>query len=280
LGKGYFLQAFISTSLNNNDKAQAQCISAMEISQKTGDKITLARSASLLATLYRMKNNYLRAIDNFSTAAGIYEEFGYAVPAASVYSRIAEMFYHLGGNSYDVIEYNIKALRLWKTTSFKNQVALQHIAIANAYMDLNEDSMASANLAYALSIGKQINDTFIIASAMNKTGAFLLKKGKYTDALTAFNKALELYQYQRQLLNDEGIPTSYFNLGDLKKYWGDSAFKKGDKETANKKYTEALSNYLVALEGYKKSGNRASEIGCVNFHRVYTNPSWEPRCSR
>jgi len=160
--------------------------------------------------------------------------------------------------------------------------------LSHEYMNNSPDT-AMEYARQELLLSEQIGFTKGKGNACNNMGLILCKKGDYAKALDYTEKAFQIFT---EILNKNGLATSYYSLGNVHTYQSKYPEAMNDysnalklfEETANRKgiantcngtgnlssyegnYPEALKNYIKALKINEEMGYR--QQACYSYNRI------------
>lgn len=172
------------------------------------------------------------------------------------------------GDLDSALHFNLRSLEIKKEINDKK-------GIANSYINLGGIYHTQGNLVKALdfyfkclTIREEIGDEKGVANLMINIGAIYHYQDDYTNALRYYEKSLRLKEELGDIL---GVGAAYSNIGTVYLEQGDSAVKAGNQILANKKFDDALQNYLAAHEINLTNDNKTgvakdyNNIGTVYF---------------
>ena len=105
-----------------------------------------------------------------------------------------------------------KALELSISGQYKKQEALSRISLSSAYNNKSNYSLGEEQLTIAMKIGKELNDTELIAMANQGFGSVRYPEGKIDEALTFYFTAAKLYE---QIDHKPGLARTLASISDV-----------------------------------------------------------------
>lgn len=158
---------------------------------------------------------------------------------------IAGSLYQLGSlkksMSYlDSSEYYFNnALKLWKLTDDKKWLASCYIGLSDVYRLEGDYDKSIAAINQSIVLSKSIKDTFSEALALGNLSSIYRNKGNYTLAYINIIKSQKLFE----------------DIEGKTLYKADTYKSIGEIEYHRENYFEAIKNYKIALDVYKKEND-------------------------
>lgn len=183
-------------------------------------------------------------------AVELAEKLNYKSGKAIAYYQLG-LAYSVEGNYPEALEYAHKALVLGEEVGNKRLIAGCLNEIAYHYFENGNLPLAEQKVLVALQIRKEIGDSSAIVQTSNFLGEIFMKQGKYTEALQLFTTSLHMLSSMQDPI-EWGKPYCYEAIGSVLELKGDSAFEASNKPLSKDYYKNAVNNYLLSLEGWKK----------------------------
>ncbi len=221
---------------------------------------------------YKNKGDNEKALDNFLKALNIAEKANNKVRMGDLYDVMGNFYRKRMKNYAKALEYTKKGLEIRRSIGNNSYVAISLSNIGNIYFDMDSNKMALQYFTEGLQVLKTLesSDTSKISKQIkaarksteadleNNIGSVYASLKEYDKAIEYYNECLIAYQY---LQSDEGVATSYINMGNMYNI-------KGDVEEGTKYLEQSLdisrkinakdliaSAYGFLAEGYSKQGN-------------------------
>ena len=277
--------------IEGNQAAKQYAETALSLSEKLHFRKGTARAYYQMAWAYFQQNNVATAREKFKAALKVYKEIGDIKYSVWANDNIGDC-YGREGNHGEERKYYFQSMKLAEESGFKEGVAVNYTYIAFSYFEednypesqknffsalkcyeemgdkknvaeitqqiggiyASQDDNDEALKHYldAIKIREELNDTISMIQSYNSVGGQYFIQGKYAEALDYHIHALKLSGEFRSRAPDWGIPWSYWSIGKVYDKQGEMALASGDKESAEKKFADALSNYLEAMTGFEK----------------------------
>ncbi|HEX7414206.1 MAG TPA: tetratricopeptide repeat protein [Bacteroidia bacterium] len=226
---------------SNPDTAIILGNQALSIAEKTEWKKGIAKSLSNLGTYYRLKGNYLKALDYFLKALKIDEELKDKSGMAKRLGNIGIVYYNQADYP-KALDYYFKALKIAKELKDKKEIAIWFGNIGIVYYDQKDYPKALDYFFKALKINEELGRKNGIANTLGNIGNVYKNQKDYPKALTYYFKALKMAE---ELGDKNNVAIWLGNIGSL--------------YTTQKKYTEAETYLLDALKIDKEIGAQDGE---------------------
>jgi tetratricopeptide (TPR) repeat protein len=234
------------------------------ISEKIGEKQSIAYAYNNLGVIYNHKGDIKIALSYYMKSMKIYEELKDKKGLAFSMNNIGYINQQLG-DIPKAIEYTEKGLKLRKEIKDKQGTAVSLNNLANLYTDNNEFEKASELIFQSIEIRKEIDDIDGLGHSYNNLGMVFSKLNDLPEALKWFKMALEMFN---KIDNRFGKTGALNNIGD-------NLMRSNKMQEAEKYHLEALkiskelgypemisssSRYLFPIYQNKKDYKKALEI--------------------
>ncbi|WP_405291282.1 ATP-binding protein [Algibacter sp. Ld11] len=146
---------------------------------------------------------------------GYSQESSYAekiVDSIDVLIKLAEQ-HNFGSNFEKALEHSIVAVKLANISGVKEDQADAYNSLATTYQMLGDDTSSEKYFLLTLKFGRELNDDFIISSALNGLGNIYSKDEKTLDlAITYYDEA---FTYAEKIGEPTNICAWYLNMASL-----------------------------------------------------------------
>ncbi|MFZ5552890.1 MAG: tetratricopeptide repeat protein [Bacteroidota bacterium] len=262
LAFAYYSKALYEESIESLKKA-------LNLSEDTGNKKGIARSAGNLAIVYQELGNYQMSIDFQFKSLKIYEALADSLGVANCLSSIGNAYAGQGLLS-ESIKKQKEALRIYELLNNTDGVALALSNLGHEYSQIRDYITALEFEEKALLLYRNLKDETQIARMLNNIGAIYYNQGTYDKALDYYSEALQL----RVKNGDKpGAATTLINFAALyiKKNDFENALVYAEKSLALSQEIGVLVNineaYRVLSEVYALKGNITEEL---KYFKLYT----------
>ncbi len=217
-------------------EAEEITISALKMSEETGDKSRIAKSLSSLGAFRYLKADYDKAMEYFKRSQTLCEQLGDKAGACLMIGNIGLALRSKG--NYEIAMQHYK-----KQSKISNELGLKSISaraygnMAIAYAGRGDSEKAISHYEKSLKIKKELKDTFGVALVIGNMGIAYFDHGNYKEAKKCYKKAITICE---KIGDKIGIASNMGNLGILLKDTG---------------------NYAKAMECYKKQKNTCEDLG-------------------
>ncbi|MBC7694166.1 MAG: tetratricopeptide repeat protein [Burkholderiales bacterium] len=247
------------------DSAMIYAEAAKKLAESSGFKKGQADAYNNIGIVNMYKGDYYTSEDCFLKAAEIFKNLGNKKKIANMYNNLGEIG-RLSGNYTKAIKMHYTALKIRDEINDSAGIAMSNNNIATIADKQGNFKKALANYFLALNYYKLKGTQLEVARTYgNISENYRFQK--------QFDKALE-YQFValdiRKTINDVfGLAMSYNNLGSIYNDIGQNAVISNDKQNADKYYTLALDNYLLAQKFILDIGDvymiatNASNLGLI-----------------
>ncbi|MCB9044690.1 MAG: tetratricopeptide repeat protein [Chitinophagales bacterium] len=207
--------------------------SALSIAMDNSIVEKLAKIKSYMAQVYRHIGEYSSAIDCFNDSLEYWRKISrdnYAKALSDIGST-----YRLARNYKMAIDYQRKAIRIFKKTHNTLEVKNCLIIIGNIYLNTERDTLALKNYQKAEDLSSNISDKQSEVILLNSLASVCIKLDKLPLAYSYLQKASKI----SSKLGVQRIVIA------VESNWGSYYYKNGDYRNAIKKHTIA---YKIALK--------------------------------
>jgi tetratricopeptide (TPR) repeat protein len=236
------------------NKSKAYALEACKLAGELEIQNEQARSYLLLGSFHLEAGNLDEAMSQCRHAMEIYKSTEDEQGVASVYSRLANIFF-VQGMIDKALEFYHRALKKMQETDVGGErLASYYFNIGVCYSTLDKLELAISFYEHAESYWEESGELSFLASLYNNVGSIFGKKKELVSSREYFLKALNLSE---ELGNRKQTASTLGNLGNLQEDLGDNR--------------SALDFFVRSLELFEEIGNRrgtAYTCGCIGG--VYT----------
>ena len=225
---------------------------------------------------YKYKNNYSKAIQEYTKALSVETQDGRKTKIATCHNKLAKIYLETGELSRAVfdLEEQLNLYREIRDTMLISDVLFQLWDVQ--YKKLKDSKKAAEYLEQAQEMVTKTSTDSVLAYLYNKLGVFYSSEGDFEKASEYLNKSLNLHEQQKNL---KEIASDYFDIGGLYEKTGNYhklleyslkilaiREKLGDKQNLALAYNNAgwsyqlVGDFQKALECQLKSYKYYSEI--------------------
>jgi two-component system, LytTR family, sensor kinase len=218
----------------DNDKALLLANKAKTLSEKTGDKKSLAYSLLRIGSVYDYKSVWDTALTNYLGSLKIFDELKDKSGMAGCYQNIGVMYYYQV-NFEKALEYYNEALQLRMLTKELNYVAKLYNNIGTVYRRQKKYPEALDIYRKSLAIKEKQKDAKGISACYLNIGTVFRYTLNYDSSLAYMNKSLKM---------DSVIGSPHDNASNY--------VTRGDLFLSMNKIPEAKADLLLAIDICKK----------------------------
>jgi len=181
MGKLYYLQGLINTSITNYDAAFDFLILALEQFEKAGDQKLVSLTLSKIGLLFWSKNEPEKAIEYLRQAFDLSKKMNDSTGIARELNNIALAFRQQ--NKMDSVrEYYEQAILINKATGNYSWLARNMANVGNLFKDKSDFQLSEKFLKRGLFIADSIGDVFTYGRLCNNVGDLYLRINKSDSA--------------------------------------------------------------------------------------------------
>ncbi|MGZ3749733.1 MAG: tetratricopeptide repeat-containing sensor histidine kinase [Bacteroidia bacterium] len=184
---------------------------SLALSQRLGDKKSVAEAYNNIGEGYWRKGDYPEALKNHFIALKIREEIKYKKGIASSYNYIG-IIYAKQGNDKEALKYTQASLKLQLELNNKNAAASAYNNIGNIYDNQHNYPEALKNYSAALKIFEESKYKYAVAAMYGNIGLIYDEQGNYKEALKNYDLAIKI---KETLGEDDDLVSPLINLGEL-----------------------------------------------------------------
>lgn len=198
-GRVYYYWAQYYYQTNKLNEAETASYIALYYFSKAYAGSEVARTLKILGDIKLNKGDLTRSIYFYqiaiykSTMLGDFGEVGV------LYTRISHVN-QLLQNYNEVLEYNIKALRIREKQGTVELLASSYINIGGTYLKLDKYDSAKYFLEKGIALAKPGNKSFLLEHAYQELYAFHMEMGNQKEALQNY---IQYIDYHRKLIEDQ-----------------------------------------------------------------------------
>lgn len=177
----YSRMGSVYTNQGNYPQALKYAFNASKIYEENGEKEKTAQTLNNIGNIFAMQKEFDKAIGNYFKALKIDEQTGNKNAIAKDLGNIGNI-YQEKNDFKNALEYYFKALKLDEELGNKNGLAYRYTNISSCYQKKNDLVDAEEYLKKALKLSEEIGDKNRQAMNMGNLGALLMKQQKFTEA--------------------------------------------------------------------------------------------------
>lgn len=195
---------------------------SLPFTEAAKDSSQLAKINNNLGHLYRMKGDYLNAIDYLFKALRLDEQLGNTEDVSTRLNNIGLLFFELGMLDEALNNYH-RSLAITLESGTEKAVAIRLNNIGSVHDEAGRLDSALIYYGRSLDIRRKLGQNWGIGESLGNIGNVWRRKGDTDTALSFFRQSL----YYNRLADDSaGMANGWYNLADIfmqKKYNRDSA---------------------------------------------------------
>lgn len=217
----------ISQQVYKLEDAKMYFSAAIEGSKKIGDQVKLANSYYNLGNVHNDLNSYATALENYFSAARIFEKLEMLARSAIIYCEVANVYRGLD-------EFEKSKYYLDKSTAIlfelKDEETLIHnyISYAQLYDRLDSIDKIEYYASKTYELAKAYNDEVNGAVSVFALGIVDKRRNQFEKAISKFEEAIEIFE---AISSFKGAASAYNEIG----YCYAELYKKGKDEKLLKK---------------------------------------------
>lgn len=141
------------------------------------------------ALIYSKKNDYINAMDGYSTAKALFSQLNDTVSIAKVNNSIGLI--EMGRGNFDVgLQYVLSAVQELEKRGLKEELRAAYASLGNTYYKLNDIDEAIDYNTKALEIQKEMNDTTGVSNSSFLLAQLYSKTKEHRKAIDFYEKVL------------------------------------------------------------------------------------------
>ncbi|MFW9992816.1 MAG: tetratricopeptide repeat protein [Candidatus Odinarchaeota archaeon] len=245
LTTAYHVLGMILYSTGDVDASIDYNLKSIEISEKQGNYLELARSYNNLANCYSEKGDHEKAIEIYKKAKVIDEKLNDLRGKGIALMNMA-LEYQYTGDYEKALEHNQESIDLLKEAGLENAVSENLRTFGRLYMDIGEYRLAEEYFEKALALADSLRILKDKAQILGDQARLLFLKGSFKQAKKKFKESLVIYE----------------NSGVEEELVGKLCFYSELLITTDK-LDEAEEILTRATEIATKHGNRREELDCL-----------------
>jgi CHAT domain-containing protein/Tfp pilus assembly protein PilF len=251
--------------LGDFQRSIAEFTEALELSNSSGDKLSIINSLNNVGYVYswlgqnvRAKDHIEKALAIIGTGASSGQRSAFARAEATALNNLAEVDYN-NGNLSESVALLLRSLAAWKQAGGDRQgEALAYLNIGYALADQGDLSKAEESYQQALMLCQSIDDRVGMATTQTALGHIYSSQGNEELALDFHRRAIALLRIvgnlQREAMALNGIAAVYENLNDYQQALVNVEQSLQISEHLEDRRSVALGKYLVGRI-YSKLGD-------------------------
>ncbi|NET67314.1 MAG: tetratricopeptide repeat protein [Moorea sp. SIO1G6] len=216
--KGYIAWAIATCYRKKEeyDKAIAFYQESLDINQQLGNQKNVADLWSWLGISYRTSDNYQQALDCQLKDLAIRQQLDDTPERALAYYQLARI-YQAWGKYDEAIRYHEQSRELYHQLDLQKDVADSWYWLADCYRDWGKYQQAVDCQLKDLAIRQQLDHQSDVALAYYQLGRIYQDWGQYDQAIAWYQQSRELCQ---QLDKQKDVANQWYRLGDCYRDWG------------------------------------------------------------
>jgi two-component system, NarL family, sensor histidine kinase UhpB len=249
--RSYHNTGMVYFEQGNYAEALQSYLSSLKLSEKSGDKFTIAGDHLNIGGVYIKQKKYSEGFQMYSSALKLYEEIGAKHQVSSCYTQMAQAYADLNEHE-KALEASQKAISLLEGLGELIGMAQAKDVRAQVFQDMKNYEETLKILHENLKTYREAGDSANTANTLNNIGDAYLKQKKYGEAIKYIQSGLSL---AKQTGSTERVSYSYMWLAEC--YEGISDYKNAYKfqklytslndslfnETKNKQMEEMKAKY-------------------------------------
>ena len=219
---------------------------AYEVFEKEKDSFLMAKMLNSIGINHMSLTEYPEALSAYHKAILLYEKLNKKedLEYASIHGNIGLLYARLKKPML-ALEYQNKALKLFKKVDFQTGVANSLTSIGRIYNDLEKPNEAIRFYEEAYAIMKKNNNESGVSSALTNIGESYMILSNYKKALSYFLQTKEIY---KRLDNPNNLASVHKNIGEC-------------YEKIKIPVGKSSSNLYRAEQSFEKSLQLAKQVG-------------------
>jgi CHAT domain-containing protein len=226
-----------STMLRGGNYLQGLPLStrAVELAEKSGDRLVLARALSVLGRAQWGRGQYEPALQSHERSRSLFRELGDRDGEAESLVRTGETFYSLGRYQDALAQYELALASNPATARDRESLIRSNVGVALRFLGRYDEGAASIERAVA--IARDLGDPSWLGQSLVSLGIINRARAEYQKAIDAYTESIAI---RRALGDRRGEAQALGNLGNV--------------------YTE-LGEYAKAIDAHTRSLAIAREVG-------------------
>ena len=253
--KAKLLIGYTYKATGDNDEAMDIYISALNQSEKLGDKSGEASSLNSIGSVHTGKGDYDKALDYYGRSLAINEDLSDKSGEARSLNNIG-IVYHERGDLDKALDYYKRSLVINEELGDKSRQASSLNNIGIVHHGKGDYDKALDYIGRSLVINEELGDNYQFGNNLNNIGNAHADKGDLDKALDYYKRSLLM---REELGDKKGIGYCLFNIGLVHADKGEldkalNYYKKSleiDKELSDK-YSMGISFYNIGNVYYDK----------------------------
>jgi len=253
--KAKLLIGYTYKATGDNDEAMDIYISALNQSEKLGDKSGEASSLNSIGSVHTGKGDYDKALDYYGRSLAINEDLSDKSGEARSLNNIG-IVYHERGDLDKALDYYKRSLVINEELGDKSRQASSLNNIGIVHHGKGDYDKALDYIGRSLVINEELGDNYQFGNNLNNIGNVHTDKGDLDKALDYYKRSLLM---REELGDKKGIGYCLFNIGLVHADKGEldkalNYYKKSleiDKELSDK-YSMGISFYNIGNVYYDK----------------------------
>ncbi|MEM7654596.1 MAG: tetratricopeptide repeat protein, partial [Bacteroidota bacterium] len=202
-------QIYQSARANQLDEAESIGLLALELLQGPENREYLGRAHQDLGNVYKVRQDYDHAFQQYREAYSIISPFGRPVEIRALIRSLVEIC-ELQGSHELAIPYLQRSLQMALAEQNQGLIADQHQQLGEMYLKSRQFASAHESLQKGLAVFESQKDTIRMADLTSLIGEVFLAEKRYGQARQQFEQALVIQEANR---NQAERARELFNLG-------------------------------------------------------------------
>jgi adenylate cyclase len=213
-------------------------VSGLELSEKSGDSVTIATALHRLGIVYFYQGDLVRAIDYYMRSLAIREAINDIKGISGTLNNIGIVYSQLS-QFEEAIDFFGRSLKLSQANGDQRGIASAINNIGLVYKSEKMYERANEQFIKSLKISESLGDVRDMAANWNNIGIIYQETQKYREALDSYGKSVEL---KRSIGDKQGLSISLSSIGNI---------------------YQALGNNREAIRVCREALETATEIGAL-----------------
>ena len=189
--------------LGQYEKALGYFEEALAIHKEIDARKDIAGDLAEIGIVYSGLGQYEKALKYYEEALAIEKEIGDRNGAGKSLGNIGNLYSNLGRNE-DALKYYKESLAIYKEVGDREGAAIDLTAIGSVYSVLGQYEKAYEILRESLKIGTEIGAPDTLWRALCELGKAGAKLGKDLEAVSHYEKAIDIIETMRAGLSEQG----------------------------------------------------------------------------
>jgi tetratricopeptide (TPR) repeat protein len=254
------------TKKKNSIEAKGYIEKGLSLAKDIGFKSGEAKAYENKGMVYYGENNYPEGRKYLLRAAKLNQELGNDSVTGENYLSIASTFW-VEENYPEALRNTYQGLSHFEKSGSEFGTSVCHIWIGHYFFAIKNYPEALKNYLKGLKNAEGIEDKQLIADANDNIGKVYFEQGNYEASLIKFTVSLKLW---KELGYKAPVAATISYIGNVFEREGSVALLNRNYVAAQRKFDNALVNYLESLRLHKKSGDSQSIVySYIDLGKLY-----------